>query len=180
MLRYQRGRQVGASLTELVTMICLILIFIWIAAEKIWELRVAAERTGVASTIGTLRSALGMQVAGRAVKQGIPAVIALEGSNPMDLLRVPPPNYIGELANVDPASVGGGRWYFDLDKRVLIYRVQFEEGFSSSLTGPARIRLAIRVAYDDTDGNGRFDPGRDQLRNVSLHLLEPYRWVPAD
>jgi hypothetical protein len=174
-----RHRQLGASLVETVLLTCLILIFIWIATLKIWELRVAAERTHVISLMGKFRSGLGLEMAERAVEQGIPSVVALQGSNPMELLEVPPANYIGELQGADPAAVEGGRWYFDLDARELVYRVEFDEYFSSSLPGPARIRLAVRVSYDDRNGNGSFDPGQDKLRNVFLQQLEPYRWIPV-
>lgn len=177
-LRFQG--QSGASLLEMVSLTCLIVIFIWIVMVKIWELREVAERTGVASTIGTLRSALGMEVAGRAVKQGMPAVVALEGSNPMKLLEIMPPNYMGELKNADPSTIPGRQWYFDLDEGVLVYRVEFKENFSSSLPGPPRIRLAIRVSYQDTDRNGKFEPQHDRLHNVSLRQLDEYHWTPSD
>jgi hypothetical protein len=175
-----RHRQLGAGLAEMVVMTCLILVFIWIAAVKIWELRVAAERTHVISMIGKLRSSLGLQVAERALEQGIPAVIALQGGNPMDLLQAPPHNYKGELQAADPAAIEGGRWYFDSDARELVYRVNFEENFHSPLPGPARIRLALRVSYRDLNRNGRFDPGLDQLQNVSLQQLNQYRWIPME
>jgi general secretion pathway protein G len=174
-----RHRQLGATLAEMVTITCLLLIFIWIAAEKIWELRVAAERTHVIAMIGKLQSALGLEVAERALEQGIPAVVALQGSNPMDLLQPPPSNYAGEKQDLDPAVEKGGRWYFDLDARELVYRVEFEENFRSSLAGPARIRLALQVSYRDLNNDGRYDPGRDQLRNVSLKQLDQYRWIPV-
>jgi hypothetical protein len=177
-LRFQR--QSGASPLEMVCLICLILVFIWIVTVKVWELRMVAERTGVSSTIGVLQSALGMEVAGRAVKQGMPAVVALEGSNPMDLLEIPPPNYRGELKNADPSAIPGRQWYFDVDEGVLVYRVEFKENFSSSLPGPARIRLAIRVSFQDTDQNGKFDPEHDRLRNVSLRQLDHYQWISSE
>jgi general secretion pathway protein G len=175
---FQPHRQLGATLAETVAITCLLLIFIWVAAEKIWELRVVAERTHVVSIVGNLQSALGLEVAERALEQGIPAVVALQGSNPMDLLQPPPANYAGEKQDVDPAAEKGGRWYFDLDARELVYRVEFEENFRSSLAGPARIRLALKVSYRDLNGNGSFDPGQDQMRNVSLQQLDPYRWIP--
>jgi general secretion pathway protein G len=173
-----RHRQLGASLAEMVVMTSLILVFVWVAAVKIWELRVAAERTHVITMIGKLRSALGLQVAERALEQGIPAVIAMQGSNPMDLLQVPPHNYRGELQAADPAAMVGGRWYFDTDARELVYRVNFEENFHSPLPGPARIRLALRVSYRDLNRNGKFDSGQDQLQNVSLQQLDQYHWIP--
>jgi general secretion pathway protein G len=161
-------------------MTSLILVFVWVAAVKIWELRVAAERTHVITMIGKLRSALGLQVAERALEQGIPAVIALQGSNPMDLLQVPPHNYRGELQTADPAAMEGGGWYFDVGAGELVYRVEFEEHFSSPLPGPARIRLALKASYRDLNNNGRFDYGQDRLQNVSLEQLDPYRWIPLE
>ena len=39
-----------------------------------------------------------------------------------------------------------------------------------------RVRLKVEPDYEDTDRNGRYDPGRDALRGLKLVPMEPFHW----
>ena len=173
-----RGRSAGASLLELGVIIALIAILMVIATDRIWALRVEAERVGVMDTVGTLRSALGITIAARLAKgESLSAIASLQNSNPMALLKQVPADYIGELANPKPAEIPPHRWYFDRRQRMLIYRVEYAKQFQSKLGGPPRLRFHIALTYQDVNSNGRFDPHIDQLRNIGLRAVEPYHWT---
>ncbi len=170
--------QQGASLVEYMVLIILILIFIWIATVRVWELHDAAEQTGVAHMIGTFHSALAIDVAKRVVDSGIKTIGELDRSNPFDLLQPAsiPNNYLGELDNPDPGEIEGYRWYFDKSQRQLVYRVGNADDFHSSLDGPARIRVAIQIDYQDQNRNKRFDEG-DAFHGINVVSLDDYRWT---
>ncbi len=54
--------------------------------------------------------------------------------------------------------------------------MEADAGFQSPLDGPPRIRLQMRLNYDDLDGDGRFDVTRDEIHGLRIDPLEPYRW----
>lgn len=157
-------------------MVSLIIVFAGITTAQIWKLRVVAEEVAVAHMVGTLRSALAMQVVERVTSRGVAAVEQLAGINPIPLLRKEPPNYVGELDGPDPARIPGYSWYFDRTSRQLIYRVQNGERLDTRLDGPARIRFRVELSFEDRDGNGRYSRGLDRLSGVDVKPVEPYRW----
>ncbi len=165
----------GFTLLELVVVVIIIGILFVIAANKLLALQATAERAAMMNVLGTLRSAIGMDIADHIVRQDIDGLVAQRGGNPMDWLAQTPHNYAGE--STDPAKMQAGLWYFDPQKRALVYRVEHAEHFSTSLPGPARARFRIELAYDDNNANGRYDAGRDTVYGLRLAEMEPYRWT---
>ena len=175
----KRNLAPGFSLLELVVVIGIVVLLLVIAVNKLLPLRADAERTAMEGVLGTLKSALSIEVSAHIAKGKIPALSVLADSNPMRRLSEIPRNYLGELDAPDPATIEGGQWYFDLKSHTLIYRVSEVnvDYFKTALPGPARARFAVRLDYDDANGNGRFDNGVDALRGVRLEPLEAYSWI---
>ncbi len=167
----------GFSLLELVIVVVLVSLLLVVAVDRLLRLRFEAERVMVESMLTGLRSALYIEFAGAAVRGRTDAMAAAAaGSNPMKLLAERPDTYAGEYAAADPASVAPGTWYFDTRERHLVYVVRFPEQFVTPLPGPARVRLRVEPDFDDLDGNGRFDPGRDSARGLRLVPVESFTW----
>lgn len=172
-----RGSARGFSLLELLIVIVVISVLTVVAVDRLLRLRFEAERVMLDSMLSGLRSALYIEFAGAAVRGRADAMAAAaRGSNPMTLLAERPDTYAGEYTSADPASVAPGTWYFDKREGHLVYVVRFPEQFTSSLPGPARARFRVEPDYDDLDGNGRFDAGRDSARGLRLVPVEPYGW----
>jgi hypothetical protein len=93
----------------------------------------------------------------------------------MDNLDRYPKNYRGELSS--GASVEPGDWYFDRLNKVLVYRVRNTERFRGGMKDPARARFAIRLMFQDLNGNGIYDRDVEHLEGARLVALEPYQWV---
>ena len=174
-------RQGGATLVELAVLTILILIFIVVALFRIWELRIAAERVGIEQMVGTLKSALGIELAASVVKQGSQADLAgFHHSNPMKFLDPVPGNYLGEFRSTPDEAVAGA-WYFNRHDATLEYRVRFGDYFSSSNTAdPALIRFQVRLDYSDINHNGTFEQGIDSASALSLVALDNYHWLSQD
>ncbi|MDH5784495.1 MAG: hypothetical protein OEZ16_02670 [Chromatiales bacterium] len=178
------------KLFRTIILLVLLLIFIATATSKIWELRVAAERTGVTHTLAALRGALGIHLSKSVIRDGLQSLASLHHSNPIKLLQQPegempyslpsgivPQNYLGEFHS-DEAPEGEGVWYFDLDLGVLVYRVNFDDYFYSSNTlAPNLARYQLRVRFDDLNRNGRFDPAFEKVMNIALEALDHYSWL---
>jgi prepilin-type N-terminal cleavage/methylation domain-containing protein len=162
----RRAYGAGFSLLELVVVIVIIALLATLALERLWAMRVDAERVAIEQTVGALRSALGIKVAAYLARGDVAALEALEGSNPMDRLSEVPENYLGALAGPDPASIEGGHWYFDTVSRRLVYRVHNEGYFSSGAGLPARAQFAVRRVFDE----------QNRLAGVRLEAFESYAW----
>ena len=167
--------QRGFSLFELVVVILLIGVLMSLAIDRLMRIQVDAERVSVQYVIGALESALNLQVAEIVVKQGLGAIGSLQDRNPMTFLSKTPANYNG-VAQEDAADwQRKSGWYYDSDKKILVYTVQNTHYFHSSVEGRPRIRLQLRLIYTQT-GAGE----KPSLRGVSLQSLDEYRWLTEE
>lgn len=167
--------QSGFSLLELVIVIILVILLFLFAFDRLLPIRGNAEGAKVASVIGSLRSAVGLEVARRIVEGGASAIAELEGSNPMELLQERPDRYLGERS-ATPAEVAGGAWYFDPEQRALVYRVDYPQYLEGTPEGPVALRWRLQLVFENLDGRQGFDPGTDRLDGVRLAPLDAYRW----
>lgn len=168
-------RQLAFTLLELVLVILIISLLGLLAIDRILDYRVDAERAMIKTTVGNIRSALGLEIAARVVRRRSHTINDLENSNPVQLLAQPPGNYLGEIPS-DTQVNETGVWYFNTSESALVYRLRFDEYFRSSLEGPARVRHRIKLVYKDNNQNNRYDRGIDAVTGLDLVPLENYRW----
>ena len=167
--------QRGFTLLELALVVSFIAIMVVIAIDRMWTLRSEAEKASVMQVVGSLRSALGLQMAKKVVDGGIRAIVELEGANPMDMLGVKPSRYIGEVTQESEVQIEPGDWYFVTSSRHLIYRLQFPEGFQSEIGDPPRLRLKIQLEYDDNNKNGRRD-AHERVSGLDIYAVDEFTW----
>jgi general secretion pathway protein G len=163
-------------LLELVIVIVIISVLLTVAISRLLALQVDAERVAMESVAGALRSAIGIKVAENIVRQDVPGLRSLEGSNPMDRLAEVPGNYLGVRDGADPATLDDGNWYFEAREGALVYLVRNRAYFTGGASDPPRARFAIRLVYSDRNGNGLYEPGVDRIEGLRLAPLEPYAW----
>jgi hypothetical protein len=172
--------QCGATLIELIAIAVLISTLVVTAVSKIWELRVVAEKTGLETLIGTLRSTLGMQLVAHVAKHGAKGLEQYHHSNPLDYLKEPPTNYLGEF-EAGPSEPVEGAWYFDTSEAALVYHVRFAEYLhNDNHRQPELLRFQVQMRYRDANNNGRFDAAVDSPRALGLVALDNYRWLSPD
>jgi prepilin-type N-terminal cleavage/methylation domain-containing protein len=164
------------SLLEILIVVVIVSVLFVVAVDRLLRARYEAERAMVESVIGALKSALYIDFAAAAARNQLAAMDAAAGSNPMLRLAEKPVTYAGEFYGAAPGTFEPGTWYFDSRERALVYVVRFPERFVTPLGGPPRVRLKVEPDYEDTDRNGRFDPGRDPVRGLKLVPLEPFHW----
>ena len=88
-----------------------------------------------------------------------------------------PENYAGLIDADNAQAMEKGKWYFQRDDHILVYRLSNSEFFSSDLEGPARIRFRTKLYYKDNNANGRFDQMIDEYHTVKLQTLDQYTWA---
>lgn len=162
------ANQSGFTLLELVIVIVLVILLFLTAWWRLMPLRGSAEAAHVATTVGTLRSALGMHVAERIVTDSLGAVAELDGGNPMPLLEQPPVTYIGEI-ETSRADIAPGSWYFETQTGHLGYRVRHPQYLVEPPPEPVDLRWRIRVRRGGRQGS---------VRAVTLEPLHARRWRP--
>jgi general secretion pathway protein G len=171
------GRQKGFSLLELVVVVCIVAVLATLATERLMETRIQAERVAMDTLLNGMRSALGIKVAETMAKDRAASLAELVGSNPVDQLAEPPEAYRGSFYGIDPILIEGGTWYFDKRDGMLVYRVRFDDYFETGLSGPARARFRVSLAFDDLNKNQKFDPESERPTGLRLQPVEPYQWL---
>jgi hypothetical protein len=152
---------------------CVILILMGLFLRKVRHLQAEAERLTVQATVDNMRAAVFLAATLHRDRESV-RVAARPGGNPVKLLEaetgLTPVGYLGEMESPDPGEIAPGKWYFDRTRGALVYRLRSTEGFSSPLSGPARIRFCIREADAvGTDGSP-----------LRLEACEPYQWRPFE
>ncbi|MFK5915311.1 MAG: prepilin-type N-terminal cleavage/methylation domain-containing protein [Woeseiaceae bacterium] len=170
------NKQQGFTLLELIVVIIVISILGLFAIDRIFAIRIAAEQAAVKQLVGTIKSALGLEVARLALDGKMYAVAKLDKSNPLLLLSQNPNNYIGEKNNGKKITEPGV-WYFDKKQKTLVYNVLYAENFKTTLKGLPRIRHRIKLVYNDRNKNRRFDLRIDGIAGLDLISLDKFSWT---
>ncbi len=126
------------------------------------------------SVAGTLRSAVGIKLAEYYVSGNERGIRSLAGSNPMNQLAQKPKNYLGELRKPNLSNLAKGNWYFDKDRRILIYLANNTEYFSGGKSNPQRARFVVRFVYNNNNKNSY--RRSNSVAGVDLVSVEPYKW----
>lgn len=169
-------KQRGFSLFEMVLVVLLIGVLVTIAVDRLLQLQIEAERISVRHVIGTLESAVYLQVAEMVVKQGLDSVRQLENANPMDYLQKLPNNYVGVKNSEAASQVPVLNWYFDSVDDVLVYKVQNKKYFESEIEGEPRIILKLFLVFRDDVKSRR----SSNIQGIKLGSLHEYSWKIID
>jgi len=167
----------GFSLLELVVVITIIGALLVIAVEKLLTVQVSAEQVAMQQVLGSLKSAMSLNIAAHIADQNIKGLVDAENTNPMDWLSEKPDNYIGTLNEPDPTDIKGFNWYYDTYSQTLVYRVSNQEYFKTSLNGAARARFKVKLDYTDSNANGLYEKDIDEITGLQLISLNPYEWT---
>lgn len=169
--------QSGFTLFELIIVFALVGLLFLVASWRLLPLRGDAEAAHVATTVGALRSALGMEVTERIVEGSLESAAELSRTNPMTLLARRPERYIGEVDSATASDIAAGSWYYDRASRQLRYRVRFPRYLARPVqTQPAELSWQVRMRYLDTNDNGSYDATTDSLRGIALEALDNPQW----
>ena len=178
-------RQRGFTLFEFLIVIMIISMLGVVALDRLLYYRVVAEKTVVEQTVGTIRSALHLQLANYLVRDRARDIPALSRDNPMNWLAEKPPNYVGEYFDPKPGDIAVGNWYFDMRNRYLVYLVKNGEYFVPAREGaPKWVRYRVKMIYNEADKrveaggakNSAATVDTSNIGGVVLEPVEPGKW----
>lgn len=183
---------------ELIIAVVVLSALVLVFLRFVTQVQARAESAQVAATIANLSSHLNIVAFHHLIRGDWQGLAAMQGMNPLHGLetdqdrhpvpkvsalpgrysaQVAPVNirYLGERNADEPASVPPGHWVFDTGDGCLVYYLRFGNRFQSQLPGAARIRLEVKLVYEDNNQDMRFDQG-DQFSHVALVSPDTYRW----
>ena len=170
-------RQRGFSLLELALVISIIGLLLALAVDRLLILSVEAERTSMEQVLGSLRSAMTIDIAAKIAGNNVDKIADSKGINPMTWLSERPKNYVGIKNEADPVDITSGSWYFDQHYGYLIYRVNSVKYFKNSQNAHAVARFLVELDYTDNDDDGEYNPDIDEIHGLRLAAVEPYQWL---
>ncbi|MEH6628593.1 MAG: prepilin-type N-terminal cleavage/methylation domain-containing protein [Motiliproteus sp.] len=173
-----RSRQQGFSLVELVVALAVIFVLVAGSYWRYMDLVVDAERAAFKGVWGWMRAGINMEMSHALGSEGFESLAALEQSNPMALVMKvmdPPSNYLGELSEQQAKRAEPGHWYYDLDQRLLIYRVRYTEnlvGISDSSDN--RLKFKLKVIHRSADSKD--NKGNARVSGLQLKPMDKDFW----
>jgi prepilin-type N-terminal cleavage/methylation domain-containing protein len=170
------GRVCGFTLIELMVVIIAVGILAGVALDRLLPLVGRAQRAAFLQVRAELQTALLLEAAERITRGEAQLLPGLANGNPMALLLQPPGNYLGSLQQPVDAELPRASWYFDEQARELVYLVGKYTRFAARDGSPGRIELKTAFVYRDRDGDGSFDPVRDEFEGLRLEPAHAYSW----
>lgn len=168
-----RRRQPGASLFELLVCLALIGVFMLVFLERVLYYQEYAEKTAMDMTVANIRTGLRYRVADLMLANRMSEIPTLADENPMNWLAGKPDNYLGERASALAANPDG-MWYFDQQKRELVYTVNNRRHFLPSAYGDFAVRFRAMRLKAPVAVSGSRATGETW---VTLALVSDYRWL---
>ncbi len=170
----------GISMIEITIVIGLLAALAGFLVTRLGRLQVDAERAAMQQVLQGVRSLLNLHMASWVASGRSSDLGELVGSNPMEQLSPPPPNYVGRVGADDASWIRGGQWYFEEDDGLLIYRVQNEQYFVTTLAGPPRARFKIQGVEADGIRSAQFGSEGTKIQGLTVSAVEPFRWIDLE
>lgn len=169
----------GFTLIELAVVVAVVGLLATALLSRISFYQELAEKVAMEQLLGTLRSALHLQIADSLVKGDKAAINRLADQNPMDWLAEKPNNYTGEYYTPQPRVVAAGNWYFDLHTKNLVYLANNHKHLHTAPGESNKLRFQVKLVTSVTGGGAAGNAGGANGKAVAGVILEPavsYSW----
>ena len=165
----------GFTLLELIVVIVIVSVLAWTFLGRFLTLQEAAERAAIEHTVGAIRSALNIQLAGLMTRGRMQDLPLLAAENPFNFMTGKQKNYAGEFYDAKLADIPRGSWYFDLKHKQLVYLVWRGTHFEPDAEGNKWVRYQVRLAYNNPLPRTANSVTKE-IGGITLEEVEPYRW----
>jgi len=137
------AKQRGASLLEFAVSLIVVAILGGLLLQRLWYYQGEAEQVALKMTVANIRSALEIKVAQAKLPGSSLDLTFLTEENPLNLLKVKPVNYAGELYSPSEEDIGAGNWCFDRSDKSLIYLLNNEKSFEDSQSKLLKFKVKL-------------------------------------
>lgn len=129
------SRARGFSLFELAIAFALIAILAGLLLERMTYYQERAEKANMEQVAMDIRSSVNLRVAELVLENRFAELDALAAQNPLDLLHRKPQNYLGVLSHPAQEGMAPGNWYFDKEKKEVVYCADLGRFFTPDVHG---------------------------------------------
>ena len=157
----------GFTLFELLVVITIIGVLAAFALERLWAMQQVAEEVMAEQVVGALKNGIRIRSAELISANRWDEFRSLPQRNPFDWQEEVPNNYGGVLKGEGIA----GFWYFDVERRSVVYFVKRADGFRAS-DGTKVLRFVVV----GVDGNGQ-ERKDDSFSWLKLRPQAEYVWL---
>ena len=170
-----RAGESGFTLFELIIVIGIFSILVGFLLDRALDNFELAEKTTMETQRMMMRAGMDLEVAGLITAGRERDAARLAGRNPVDWLREKPPRYLGEFAGEPPDAAATWGWYFDSNRKEIVYLVKRHAHLKPDSTG--RFRVRFHVVWRDEASVAR-RVGEVQRKSVwpVLAPVETYTW----
>jgi general secretion pathway protein G len=173
---HNRQRSSGFTLIELAVVICIIAILATLLLNRLIFYSEQAEKVAMEQTLGTLRSALHLQISAYLLNGKSTQIAQLAEENPMNWLAEKPSNYVGEFYAPKDGIISTGSWYYDVPTKNLVYLAHRHDNLHVTPQGDyrllfrARVSRNVQLAQDGDKSNNKLIDG------IVLEPVVKYQW----
>jgi prepilin-type N-terminal cleavage/methylation domain-containing protein len=169
----RRNCSYGFTLLELAVVVSIIGMLAAVLLNRAQFYQEQAEKAAMEQMLGTLRSALHIQMASLLAKDRVDEIPHLLKQNPMDWLAEQPGNYKGEYFAPKQQDIEPGNWYFDLQSGNLIYSVRNDSHFRVDKGESNQVRFRTRLVTSPRENTGA---DNKPIEGARLEPVVPYTW----
>lgn len=163
----------GASRFELLVVLLIALVLLGAGLHRFREMQMAVERTAVVSVLDTIRAGVWLEAAARIGTEGDGALVRLAAENPFPSLHGAVPAYAGVVAG-DYRNLQIGAWYFDLERKKILYQPRFSENFFTNEMTFDSVEFTIDAVYRESPAHGKVFEGMRLTGQCACGWLPKY------
>lgn len=170
----RRGR--GFTLIEFSVVVCIIAILATLLLNRVFLYNEQAEKVAMEQTLGTLRSALHLQVAAYLLNGKTTQIAQLAEENPMNWLAEKPSNYVGEFYTPKEGIIATGSWYYDVPSKNLVYLAHHHENLHVTSSGDYRLQFRAKLTRNPKLAQDGDKSNDNLIDGVVLEPVVKYQW----
>lgn len=141
----RRGTQTGISRFELLGSVIIIVVLGSVLLHRLARYQEIARNAVVEMTVNNMRSGLHLRVAELMMADRATNIAQLVEQNPVQWLDSLPTNYGGDLATAEAIGIGPDRWYYDIDRKVLVYVFPYDGQFPGTNSKRRTLKVYVTV-----------------------------------
>lgn len=165
--------QTGGIRLELVVAIVVVSVLAAVLLERVLYVEEYAEKTAMELTIAHMQAGLRGRVGSLLITDQASKIPTLADANPFEWLESEPSNYLGEMEQA-PEEDAKGQWYFDRNRRELVYTANNRLHFTPSVYRDFSVRLRVMPVL--AAASVQNDKTASQQDWVALVVVNDYRW----